>query len=218
MSSLEITHVNSQHHRSKKIMMYIQNPQTSHLKTVVFFNPLPHEINRTQWYYKQISNKFAKFGVKSIRFDYPGTGNSCGDFQDFSLDDWINESTSIVTRLIDEHSHRVPIFLIGTRIGGSIISLLPHKQGENITNIFVDPIEDGNQFILDMKSLQEKFGYGQEFQAPFFPKNPVKQVFGYPWTETFTESLKSIKAETCRFHEGHVLLSKSRVSEFSDLI
>ena len=56
----------------------------------------------------------AKLGVSSLRFDYSGHGASSGNFEDYCISDWLDQSLQIIPM-----SHTVgPQILVGSSMGG----------------------------------------------------------------------------------------------------
>jgi pimeloyl-ACP methyl ester carboxylesterase len=54
-------------------------------------------------------------GIAMLRLDYSGTGSSPGDFEDGTLDKWLEESLAAADRLTEG-----PLILIGSSMGGWI--------------------------------------------------------------------------------------------------
>src|SRR5262245_39461987 len=54
-------------------------------------------------------------GLAMLRFDYSGTGASGGDFEDGTLDAWLEESLAAIERLTEG-----PLILVGSSMGGWI--------------------------------------------------------------------------------------------------
>jgi pimeloyl-ACP methyl ester carboxylesterase len=57
----------------------------------------------------------AERGIAMLRFDYSGTGSSGGEFEDGTLDRWLDESLAAVDQLTEG-----PLVLIGSSMGGWI--------------------------------------------------------------------------------------------------
>jgi pimeloyl-ACP methyl ester carboxylesterase len=54
-------------------------------------------------------------GLAMLRFDYSGTGASAGNFEDGTLDSWLEDTLAAIDRLTDG-----PLILIGSSMGGWI--------------------------------------------------------------------------------------------------
>jgi pimeloyl-ACP methyl ester carboxylesterase len=66
-------------------------------------------------------------GIGMLRLDYSGTGSSPGDFEDGTLDKWLEESLAAVDTLTDG-----PLILIGSSMGGWIALHLALRRPERV--------------------------------------------------------------------------------------
>ena len=71
------------------ITSYVMEPKNP-IGIAFLYTGMPQEYTRTYWFYQQLSSGLAKLGYRTVRFDYPGTGNSGGSFEDFTFEDWIS--------------------------------------------------------------------------------------------------------------------------------
>jgi pimeloyl-ACP methyl ester carboxylesterase len=65
-----------------------------------------------------------------LRFDYSGTGSSGGEFEDGTLDRWLDESLAAVDRLTDG-----PLILVGSSMGGWIALLVALARRERVAGL-----------------------------------------------------------------------------------
>ena len=62
-----------------------------------------------------------------VRFDYSGTGLSGGNFEDGSLEKWLDEALAVVDRLSEG-----PLILIGSSMGGWLALLIALRRPERV--------------------------------------------------------------------------------------
>ena len=55
----------------------------------------------------------ARLGLAMLRFDYSGTGSSSGDFEEGTLEAWLDQTLMMIDRLTDG-----PLILVGSSMGG----------------------------------------------------------------------------------------------------
>jgi len=66
-------------------------------------------------------------GIGMLRLDYSGTGSSSGDFEDGTLEKWLEESLVAVDRLTEG-----PLILIGSSMGGWIALHLAARREKRV--------------------------------------------------------------------------------------
>jgi len=66
-------------------------------------------------------------GIGMLRLDYSGTGSSSGDFEDGTLEKWLEESLAAVDRLTDG-----PLIPIGSSMGGWIALHLASRRPKRV--------------------------------------------------------------------------------------
>jgi pimeloyl-ACP methyl ester carboxylesterase len=76
-------------------------------------------------------------GLAMLRFDYSGTGSSGGDFEEGTLERWLEESLAVVDSLTDG-----PLILVGSSMGGWIalhVALLRAERVRAVVGIAAAP-------------------------------------------------------------------------------
>ncbi|MBT4989223.1 MAG: alpha/beta hydrolase [Rickettsiales bacterium] len=66
-------------------------------------------------------------GLGNIRFDYLGHGQSDGNFSDFGINDWLENSLNVIDNLAQN-----PVILIGSSLGGWLALLASLKRPKKI--------------------------------------------------------------------------------------
>jgi pimeloyl-ACP methyl ester carboxylesterase len=66
-------------------------------------------------------------GIAMLRFDYSGTGSSGGQFEDGTLELWLDEVLALVNRVTDG-----PLVVVGSSMGGWIALHLAQRQPERV--------------------------------------------------------------------------------------
>jgi len=65
-----------------------------------------------------------------VRFDYRGHGRSSGRFEDLTIAEWFEDALQIVDQVIDG-----PVLLIGSSMGGWVMSLVARARPERIVGM-----------------------------------------------------------------------------------
>ncbi len=98
----------------------------------------------------------AERGLAMVRFDYSGTGSSDGNFEDGTLDHWLEEALAVIDRLI-----KGPLILIGSSLGGWLAMLVALRRPERvraILGIAAAPDFTDWGFTADQKQQLERDG------------------------------------------------------------
>lgn len=69
-------------------------------------------------------------GLGSIRFDYLGHGDSEGEFTDFGINDWLENTLNVIDNIA-----RNPVILIGSSLGGWLALLASLKRPKRVVGL-----------------------------------------------------------------------------------
>ena len=195
----------------RKLMTYLTRPKGEYLANMILFDAMPHEINRTQWFYRQLAKHLAKVGIATFRFEYSGVGDSSGDFSEMPLTAWREDLSCVRNYLNGSLAKNKPTFALGTRIGAFFAQEFAEELGaeRTVLPIAVDPPSSGEELYQQLCELQQQFITGKPHHAPFAPATMVPQIFGYQWSETFIEELREVKASWSDVFQIHTQSSQS---------
>jgi len=94
-----------------------------------------------------------------VRFDYRGHGKSSGEFEDLTIAEWYDDALRIVDQIIDG-----PIVLIGSSMGGWVMSLVARARPERIVGMIgISVAPDFTHRVLEPSlSDQERSGLARD--------------------------------------------------------
>jgi pimeloyl-ACP methyl ester carboxylesterase len=122
-------------------------------RAAVLFYPFGQEYMRAHKAFRQLATLLARKGIDTYRFDYPCSGDSYGDNEDFDFTACVDAATLLIESLSSQH-HYKKIDLIGLRFGAIVASAVSHLP--MVANLLLwDPFASGQDFIDDMR-LQGK--------------------------------------------------------------
>ncbi len=117
---------------------------------VVLCNPFGEEAARAHRAYRVIARKLEDTGYAAIRFDYSGTGDSCGDIADFGIEDWVQDIAAAAEELRRE-SGVSRIVLVGLRLGATLAALCAQRGVLRTAHVVLwDPVVDGAQYLREL--------------------------------------------------------------------
>ena len=102
----------------------------------------------------------ADFAV--LRVDYPGTGDSEGDFSDFGPDDWCKALNDAAAWLV-EHFEALPLICLGVRTGATLLTSSQSDLLLNAQKVLWDPVsgEEAVKQWLQRHMVNDMVAYGK---------------------------------------------------------
>lgn len=119
-------------------------PETD--RGVIICPPILGDYMRTHSCLRQLAIELARRGYHVLRFDYYGTGDSQGDIQDATIDEWQRNIVSAGDEL-REIAGVSRITALGVRLGATLAVLAAAKSA-SIDRLFLwDPITVGGDYV-----------------------------------------------------------------------
>ena len=116
--------------RGEKILGLLHTPKRSEKNLgIVYCHSFAEEKNRSHAIAVKTARAFATQGYPVLRFDLSGCGDSEGEWEKASIDDWIQDIASAVTYLKNS-THVTNIALWGLRLDGGLAYLYAKKHKE----------------------------------------------------------------------------------------
>lgn len=132
---------------------------------VVLCQPIGEEANMTYRTFRTLSQQLARAGFLALRFDYDGTGDSAGSFEDAQRSTlW---SDSVVRAVAEVRLWGIDrVSLVGMRLGATIgYSAAAESLLELEDLVLWDPIVSGRSFLREKQMLQNSW-IGDRARAP----------------------------------------------------
>ncbi|MDP6118520.1 MAG: alpha/beta hydrolase [Planctomycetota bacterium] len=164
---------------------------------IVYCSPFAEEQKSTYRVFVELARHLADKGVASLRFDYRGTGDSDGYFQDYLLEDWIGDTVAAI-ECLKEKSGLDRICVLGVRFGG-FIGIQAAQQSESVSDLILwQPIISGKQFhrqemrrfMIRQMMTSGKATKGEEELASDAEEENVIDMDGYLMRKELTEGIK----------------------------
>lgn len=123
---------------------------TAREAAVLLVPPWGFEDMCTRKFYRILAEHLATEGMPSLRFDYPGTGDSAGSMiNDKTLSDWVDSAVS-ASRLLKALSRRSRLILLGQGIGGTIAQLVASRLQDVETVVLLAPVLNGRAYLREV--------------------------------------------------------------------
>lgn len=161
---------------------------------VVLCPPVGVEGLRAQRAFKQLATMLAKSGLHVLRFDYFGTGDSSGECEAASLEQWSIDIETAIEELCDTAGIN-RIHLVGLRLGGTLAAKLVEKSDKIEKLVLWDPIVDGQAYLEEMINADIDYepdqGHSAKVDAAVKNQETIG-VMGYAVTEKLRDQFKAI--------------------------
>jgi pimeloyl-ACP methyl ester carboxylesterase len=116
---------------------------------IVICYPFGQEYVRAHRACRQLALRLARAGFPVLRFDYGGSGDSAGEFEDADFAGWRDD----IGRAIDALQERAgvdSICLVGLRLGASLALEVAEERPDVSALILWEPIVDGSNYLAEL--------------------------------------------------------------------
>lgn len=163
----------------------------------IFCAPFGVERSFSHRLFVDFARTLCQKGYPVLRFDYPGTGDSEGEFQDYSMEDWIAGLDLAILEL--RVRARVECKgLLGLRFGATLASIYAQRNQHFLQLILWEPVIRGEEYI-------------EEIQRAICAQNLLRNLSSLNLTKNRGEELPSEKFLThCGFEINPALVQEIR--------
>ena len=106
-------------HNVSALYATMYEPSVEAKASILFCNPMFEERKSAGRAMTECATALCSKGFRILSFDYSGCGDSSGDFEDFSMNDWLSDITTAYN-FLKSQSHSAPLGIFGLRLGGSL--------------------------------------------------------------------------------------------------
>ena len=120
---------------------------------VLLCHPLGEEYTRFQRLYRQLTRRLSAAGFPVLRFDLSGCGDSEGDLETASVDQWVFD----ISTAIDETNRRGCVdqcCVLGLRLGGTLATMAAAQRGDVSGLVLWDPVVHGVAYLRELHEMQ----------------------------------------------------------------
>lgn len=163
-------------------------------KAVLVCPPIYAEYFRTYRYLRRLADAWSQSGYHVLRFDYFGTGDSSGDWQNGGPTRWIRDIKAAFNELQDiSGAHSVS--LAGARLGATLALLAAPELGQVDKLVAWDPICNGKAYLAALQATHERL------LAKLDPRTRTRlaglpdELAGFPRASWLDDEVASIDVE-----------------------
>ena len=121
---------------------------------VVLCNPLGYEAMCAHRAYRHLAERLAARGFPALRFDYQGTGDSCGySDEPGRVNAWLESIGAAVEELRERTGVRA-VALFGVRFGATLAAVSAAKRGDIDSLILWAPSASGRAYVRELRAFR----------------------------------------------------------------
>jgi uncharacterized protein len=122
---------------------------------VVLCPPFFGEYLRAHGCLRRVAIALAETGMPVLRFDYRGTGDSAGNFEETTPDDWRADIESALSELQDL-SGVGRVRLLGVRLGATLAAQVAMESKAVSSLVLWDPIVEGDAYVEQLEETHRR--------------------------------------------------------------
>ena len=166
-------------------------PEAAHAKLGLVIAPPPgHEYSRSHRALRQLAGLVAANGMRALRFDWGGTGDSPGDEWPASLAAWTAD-LGLAQRELSLRTRVPKSALFGVRLSATLALERAASAPTCAALVLFDPILDGEAYIASLKELEQRFLESLPgVRQPGGSSSAGVECLGFLWPATLLESLR----------------------------
>lgn len=157
---------------------------------VVLCYPVGQEYMRAHRAFRQLAILLSRAGFPVLRFDYYGTGDSAGDGDAGSLEQWMRDIEVAIDELKDNAAvDRVS--LVGLRLGAPLVAAAQARRPDVVSAVLWDPVVEGEPYFAEiLATALEGEGDGDARRPP--GEQETVGIYGFPWTPALRREVRQV--------------------------
>lgn len=137
---------------SRKQLFGIHHPpkaQAARKSGIVLCYPFGDEYMRTHKAMRQLTMTLARAGYHALRFDYFGTGDSAGDSEEVTVEQWL-EDIAVAADELKESSGVARVSLVGLRLGATLAAQVAATRKDVDDLVLWDPVVGAHRYVDEL--------------------------------------------------------------------
>jgi pimeloyl-ACP methyl ester carboxylesterase len=196
--------------------------QPARNRAVVLCNPFGDEAIKAHRAFLQLANRLASERFHVLRFDYFATGDSAGESEQGTVEQWRADIGTAADEIRDA-SGVAKVSFVGLRFGATLALQAAAGRRDLDRVTLWDPIVRGADYVADLRRINEsylrsEFG-GRELPAERLAPRTGEEVMGFPLPAVVRKAMQAI--DLCALEPGAVkrvaLVTSTRAEQYTAL-
>lgn len=176
---------------------YWHYPTDEHWRraAVVMCYPFGHDRDYALRTFRVLATRLARQGLRVLRFDYSGTGDSAGDMSDATMEKWIDDT---VEAIVDARSRDAQsVGIVGYGLGAGIALRAAERVGDVGYLILWNPVLDGRHYLGALLARHQQWLGDTSRGIPLMRRLAGSEdLLGWRLTNSWRENLEAFSATT----------------------
>jgi alpha/beta superfamily hydrolase len=166
-------------------------------KGAVLCPPLFAEYFRSHASLRRLALRLASKGLHVLRFDYYGTGDSAGEFESTTPDDWQRDIQSAVKEL-EAISGAARMQVFGVRFGATLAARVALTLRCVDRVVLWDPISDGAAYVRELRDTHERLVLAHKLgPSDVADLNDRQELLGFRVSRRMIDEMEGIRLPAC---------------------
>ncbi len=158
---------------------------------VLLCYPFGAEYLRSHRAFRELAHRLSEAGIHALRFDYYGCGDSAGDSDQGTVEQWIDDIGSAFEELRESTGVARPSIL-GLRFGATLAALAA-SRGLAVDQLLLwAPIVDGRRYLDELSERHAALITSRPRPAGYTMDDPPSEALGTPLPATLRQGLAGI--------------------------
>jgi pimeloyl-ACP methyl ester carboxylesterase len=158
---------------------------------IVLCYPVGQEYMRAHRAFRQLAILLSKSGFPVFRFDYIGTGDSSGDSDAGSFDQWLSDTGVAIDELKDNAGVQ-HLSLVGLRLGALLAARVAVARADVTRVVLWDPVVVGTSYWAELVASTS----APDVARGATNSADVLGINGFAWSRTVREAVAAVNADS----------------------
>jgi len=158
---------------------------------VLICYPFGPEYLRSHRALRELSQHLGLEGHHTLRFDYFGCGDSAGDAEDSTVEEWMENLGDAIEEL-QAASGCDRVSLVGIRLGATLAALRAQADARVERVVLWDPIVNGAAYLQELTEQHRAFMVGRPLPRGWAEEEPPAELLGAPLRAPLREGIAGL--------------------------
>jgi pimeloyl-ACP methyl ester carboxylesterase len=155
--------------------------------------------------FRALATRLARRGFSVLRFDYTGTGDSAGDIEDASVQQWTSDVADAIKEMrLEGHAS---VSVVGFGLGATLGATAAVRYGAVANLVLWEPVIDGAEYLFELRARHRRWVERVAQELPHSRKLlTTHDLLGSRLTQTLRTDLERLSARSLKSRPARDIL------------